>query len=262
MKNILLLVDPQNDFCEPSGALFVPGAVEDCARLSSFLQKNKAHFSDILVTLDLHPNFHIAHPVFWIDKNGKNPEPYTTITYKHFEEGLYRPAVSSLELQVEKYLLTLENKARYNLTVWPPHCLMATWGACVQKDIYEAISLWEKHHLGKNAEYINKAPNPYTEHYSAVQAEVPIPSDPSTQTNFTFIDYLKKADQVYVAGEALSHCVANTLRDLCVYIPAKKVIVLTDCTSPVKGFEDVGLAFVDEYSAKGMLFKASTEIRF
>ena len=168
MKNILLLIDPQNDFCEPEGALYVPGAVEDCDRLSAFIKNNCASFSDILITLDLHPNFHIAHPVFWHDKDGNNPEPYTTITYKYFSEGLFKPSVPALAHQVEKYLLTLENKGRYNLTIWPPHCLMATWGACVQKDVYEAVSLWEKHHLGKNAEYINKAPNPNTDRKSVV----------------------------------------------------------------------------------------------
>lgn len=262
MKNTLLLIDPQNDFCEPQGALFVPGSVEDCGRLSSFIKNNVAHFSEILVTLDLHPNFHIAHPVFWLDKEGNHVEPYTTITYKDFEEGLYKPSVQALYHQVEKYLLTLENKGRYNLTIWPPHCRMATWGSCVQKDLYEAIEAWEKFHLGMNAAFINKAPNPYTEHYSAVQAEVPIPSDSSTRTNFAFIDAMKRAEHIYVAGEALSHCVANTLKDLCVYIPAKKITVITDCTSPVQGFEEVGAGFIEEYGAKGMLFKTSFEIQF
>ncbi len=34
MPHALLVIDPQNDFCDPSGALFVPGAPTDVARLA------------------------------------------------------------------------------------------------------------------------------------------------------------------------------------------------------------------------------------
>ncbi len=62
----LLIIDPQNDFCSPEGALFVPGAVEDCERLVSFIGREKSSIDSIHVTLDSHPNYHIAHPIFWV----------------------------------------------------------------------------------------------------------------------------------------------------------------------------------------------------
>lgn len=35
-----------------------------------------------------------------------------------------------------------------------------------------------------------------TEMYSAIEAEVPVPSDPFTQTNFEFVADLKRAEKV------------------------------------------------------------------
>ena len=67
-------------------------------------------------------------------------------------------------------------------------------------------------------------------------------------------DKLKEYEHIIIAGEALSHCVANTIRDLSVYIPAYRMIVLTDCTSNVAGFEHVGNDFINEFRAKGVQF--------
>jgi nicotinamidase-related amidase len=53
--------------------------------------------------------------------------------------------------------------------------------------------------------------------YSAIEAEVPIPSDPHTQTNFEFVGDLKRAEKLIIGGQALSHCVNYTTRDLLRY---------------------------------------------
>ncbi|MCR4713282.1 MAG: isochorismatase family protein [Treponemataceae bacterium] len=258
MSYSLLIIDPQNDFCSPDGTLYVPGAEDDCSHLASFIDVNSEKIETIHITLDCHPNYHIAHPYFWVDNStGKNPVPFTIITYKDFLEKKFSPVDTSLRRQVENYLLSLENRGKYNLTVWPPHCLTATWGFCVEDNILNAVHKWELKHVGKNIDFIKKAANPLTEHYSAIQAEVPDPSDPSTRTNFVLIDKLKEADKIIVAGEALSHCVANTLRDLTVYIPAYKITVLVDCTSCVSGFEDEGKHFMEEFQSKGMQFEKS-----
>ena len=74
------------------------------------------------------------------------------------------------------------------------------------------------------------------------------------------IDKLKEYEHVIIAGEALSHCVANTIRDLAVYIPAHRMIVLIDCTSNVIGFEEVGNDFVNEFRAKGVQFVDSNSL--
>lgn len=43
----LLVIDPQNDFCDPNGSLFVPGADEDMKRLGGFIERVKDKLNDI-----------------------------------------------------------------------------------------------------------------------------------------------------------------------------------------------------------------------
>lgn len=65
--------------------------------------------------------------------------------------------------------------------------------------------------------HLRQGMNNYTEMYSAIEAEVPVPSDPQTHTNRDIVAALKKAPKVLVCGQALSHCVNYTTRDLVQY---------------------------------------------
>lgn len=262
MNVSLLIIDEQNDFAHPDGSLYVPGAQEDCNRLANFITNYSDKIDSIHMTLDCHPCYHIAHPYFWLDENGKNPAPYTIISYQDVINKKYKPSDPAKQKIAEEYLLNLENRGRYSLTVWPPHCLNATWGFCVVDTVMRSVREWELSHISHNVNFIRKASNPLTEHYSAIQAEVPDANDPATRTNFALIDTLKECDQIIVAGEALSHCVANTLRDLAVYIPVYRITVLTDCTSNVTGYEQVGTSFINEFRAKGMQFETTETFRF
>ena len=91
---------------------------------------------------------------------------------------------------------------------------------------------------------------------------MPDPSDPGTLLNSRLIRTLSDADVVIVAGEALSHCVANTVRDIASNFGADniaKLVLLTDCSSSVGGFEQLGRDFVAEMSARGMQTARSTD---
>lgn len=259
MGRDLLIVDPQNDFCSPGGAMYIKNAEQDCRHLADFILANLDGIDSIHITLDMHPLYHIAHPIFWRTSDGREPEPHTLITHADLVSGKFRPADESLSQRVEEYLINLETHGRYVLTIWPPHCLLATPGACVEERLLAAVRRWERHRPGRIINFVTKASNPMTEHYSAIQAEVPDPADPSTRTNFALIDRLKNRD-ILVAGQALSHCVAHTIKDLCVYIPASRITLLTDCTSSVEGFEDTSSHFLAEYRNKGMGTAVSTEV--
>jgi nicotinamidase-related amidase len=61
--------------------------------------------------------------------------------------------------------------------------------------------------------------------------------------NTTLIASLQQADKVVICGEAVSHCVNYTVRDLVAAWPEARrrdLILLTDCASPVPGFEAAG----------------------
>ena len=61
MKKILLIVDPQNDFCK-GGSLAVDGAYEALELLSKYLENEevKECFDKIIVTQDYHPTTHCS----------------------------------------------------------------------------------------------------------------------------------------------------------------------------------------------------------
>ena len=81
-ENILLIIDPQNDFSEakgsirPAGSLQVTGSNMDYQRIISFIQQNINTLSEIHVSLDTHTKEHIGHPSFWT-RVGKNGVPLT-----------------------------------------------------------------------------------------------------------------------------------------------------------------------------------------
>ena len=256
MKNVhLLVIDPQVDFCDPTGALYVKGAEKDIGRLASFVKKGKEKITDIHVTLDSHHLIDIAHPLFWCDQNGQMPKPFTIITAQDVKDGKFRTKMPSHQKRATEYVDKLAVNSRYPLCIWPAHCLIGSAGYAVMEPLFSALMEWEGQQFHP-VDFVTKGSNPWTEHYSAVQADVPDPKDPSTQINSRLIDTLMDADTVLVAGEAGSHCLANTVRDIANNFKnedyVKKIILLEDGTSPVTGFENFQDDFVKEMTARGM----------
>lgn len=258
----LLAIDPQVDFCDPKkGALYVPGAEHDMARLSNMVRRLKDKLDDVHVTLDSHHFIHIAHPIFWRDSHGKQPAPFTRITRTEVEDGVWTPAVPGLYRRALDYVLKLEQNGRYELTIWPPHCLIGSPGHNVFPELFTALTEWEARFAF--VDYVTKGSNILTEHYSAVQADVPDAGDPSTQINTRLIQTLENADLVLIAGEARTHCLANTVRDIAnnfgddSYI--SKLVLLTDASSDIPGFETHAQNFMKEMTSRGMQLTTTTE---
>jgi nicotinamidase/pyrazinamidase len=263
MKKVdLFIIDPQVDFCESKGNLYVKGAEDDMSRLSKIVARLKDKWNDIHVTLDSHHYFDVAHPIYWKDSKGDNPKPFTIITAKEVVDGIWSPTVPSLYKRSIDYVKTLEKNNRYPLCIWPYHCLIGSDGSKVFPELFDAFIEWEKI-PGNMVEYVTKGSNPYTEHYSGLQADVPDPSDTTTQLNKRLIDTLEAVDIIVVAGEASSHCVANTINDLISNFTnfdcAKKIVLLEDAMSPVTGFEKLTEDFFNNMKSKGVTFAKTTD---
>jgi nicotinamidase-related amidase len=96
-----------------------------------------------------------------------------------------------------------------------------------------------------------------------MQAEVPDEDDPATQLNMELITSLDRADQIVIAGEASSHCVKATTEHIVQNLPSGqsgKVVLLTDCMSPVGGFEAQHKAFLEDMARRGVVLSTSAEI--
>lgn len=263
MKIHLVCIDPQNDFCNPNGSLFVQGADKDMSRLALMVKRLARKLDDIHITMDSHRKVDISHPMWWKDSSGKHPNPFTVITADDLEQGRWTTTQPSAYTRSLKYLRALAAGKRYPHVIWPEHCLIGDEGHNVNRELAEAVHEWEQARYAM-ADFVTKGSNPWTEHFSAVQAEVPDPSDPSTQVNTGFIHTLEQADMILLAGEALSHCVANTMRDIAKNFSdprfVEKVTILTDASANVTGFEQYGADFLRDLTAMGMKTATTTSV--
>lgn len=268
MKIHLLIIDPQNDFVDIKGAaLPVPGANEDMKRLAVLVDRIGKKLEDIHVTMDSHRLVDIAHPTWWKDQDGNTPPPFTIISADDIRNGMWTPRNPGFRQRTLDYAGRLESNGKYQLCVWPPHCLIGTWGHNVHTDLNDALQRWSADEFAM-VDYVTKGSNPYTEHYGAMMAEVPDPSDPSTALNTDFLAMLSEADVVVVAGEALSHCVKETVTQIADNIGdehIKKFHILTDCTSSVPAvpngpdFPAIAQSWLLEMEKRGMTLTTSVE---
>jgi nicotinamidase/pyrazinamidase len=176
--------------------------------------------------------------------------------------GDYLPRDPSALPRALAYLDALEQRGRYTLMVWPVHCEIGSWGHNVHAAVKAAYNRWEEERLAV-VRKVGKGSNPWTEHYSAVQAEVPDEGDPDTQLNTQLIASLDQADLIVIAGEASSHCVKATTEHIVAHLPsgrADKVVLVTDCMSPVTGFEVQHGAFLEDMARRGVALQPAAQV--
>jgi len=259
----LFVIDPQNDFMDMEGAaLPVPGANADMSRLTAFVQSMASSIDELIVTLDSHASVGVERTTFWMLADGSAVPPFTQIRAADVVGNTYVPRNVSLRPQVIAYLRALESGGARTLIVWPVHCVLGTRGHNIQGQLAQAIAAWE-YATGCICEKVLKGLNPMTEQYSAFRAEVPLADDPRTQINTALMARLEKGSEwLVVAGEALSHCVAASGEDMFSRLSRDRIaktVFLSDCMSPVAGFEAAGQRFLDEARDRGALVMSSPE---
>ncbi|WP_027014090.1 cysteine hydrolase family protein [Comamonas composti] len=265
----LLAIDPQNDFCDlpqsfwpapdQGPALPVAGAHEDMQRLAAWIARQGSRLDAISITLDSHQAYDIAHPAFWRQADGSAVPPFTQISAAQVRAGHYVPR-DARELQPGlAYLDALQAQGRYQLMVWPLHCEVGSWGHCVHADVLAACRRWQEQDL-RTVHHVFKGMNPRTEHYSAICAEVPDPEDSSTDINQELLARLRASETLVIAGEASSHCVLATTEHILQHWDGDKarLVLLTDCMSPVAGFEDDHARFLQRMRELGVRCETST----
>ncbi len=257
-KNALLIIDAQYDFCHPNGALYVPGAEKDMKKLNGFIGNNSQFIDHICVTLDSHPVNDISHPSFWMDKDGKFPPPFTQITSAEINAGIWTPRFSPQESI--KYVAALEAQGQFPHFIWPEHCLIGSKGAALHDDLMSALIDWTR--AGKWYQAVAKGTYPLTEHFGIFMAQIPVADRPETQLNQNLIHTLENYQQVFLAGEAKSHCVATSLKQVMDYAPglAPKLVVVEDIMSDVPGLGHLGIPIYEAARKQGIRFAKAADI--
>jgi len=256
-NNLLMIVDMQNDFCMPNGSLYIPGAEKDVERTASFIRKNISYIDHIILTQDNHQVIDISHPYFWEDKNGNHPEPYTQISTEDIENEIWIPRFEVSK--AKDYIRNLGKEREFPHIVWPEHCIQGSRGAAFTDVIMSQVIEWARQ--GKHYELVVKGTNPLTEHFGVLRANIPVDTSAETQLNTTLLGTLRKYNSIFIAGEAKSHCVANTVKQLLEYSDISgKITLLQDCMSNVPGMDHIADAIYSEAENAGIVFKRSTDI--
>ena len=255
-RTALLLVDVQNTFCLPEFELYVAGrsgrgALEDATRIAAFLYRKLDRVTQVIVTLDTHTAAQIFHPLFWVDAAGEHPAPHTVIALADIESGLWRvnPRIAGavsphagfdLAGWALHYARRLAEGGKFPLVVWPYHSMVGGIGHALVSAVEEAVFF---HAIARQSptRVEIKGRNALTENYSVLRPEVAedAAGAPVEAANLSLVDHLLSFDEVIVAGEAKSHCVAWTVEDLLAEARAReaglarKIVLLDDCASPV-----------------------------
>ena len=208
MRKLLLIVDPQNDFVNSKGSLYVPGAEKGIEAIIRYIKEHGEEITDIAITQDTHHKYHIAHPGFWYPQ----PKPFTQITPEDYRDGVYMAIMypSTAEKPYDPFILQYLESLPGPLTIWPEHCLEGSWGWCFPDPLVEAIQNWEMNtRPHKSAEIYRKGMMPNFEAFSLFTSTPQLNWRP-----YADIDIFTGYPEIVICGFAGDICVANTVADM------------------------------------------------
>lgn len=257
-KTALLLIDTQVDFIHEDGALSVPGAVDDTRRIIEWIFDNTGHITKIFASLDSHRPNQIFSPPWWVDESGNHPDPFTIISHNDVKSGIWNARYQT-EWSLE-YTERLEENAKKQLMIWPYHTLIGTPGHNITPALYEAI-VYHGAARQTQAEFVTKGTIPKIEHYSIFEPEVKPLEMGDSALNKSLLDELAGYDRIYVAGQAKSHCVLESVASMMRYFESRpdvieKIHLLTDAMSSVANpdidFDEIANTAFAQFAEQGL----------
>jgi nicotinamidase-related amidase len=282
LKIAVIPVDVQLTFCHSEFELFVggrsgKGALDDTDRLVQWGYRNLKRITEWFPTMDTHLPWQIFHPAIIVDENGKHRDPTypQPITLDDLNKGKWRicprgvnaiqpgASLGAVEEYFRYYLTQLESHSQLNYTNWNFHAGLGSISHALVPALADMLYV---HSIARG---VNNPPeikggNTLTENYSVFQPELlAVNGRPIAQKNTKFLSKLRNYDAVVIAGQAKSHCVAWTIKNLLDELKAdapelvKKVYLLTDATSAVVipgviDFTDYADQKFAEFGAAGM----------
>ena len=227
--------------------------------MAGLIRQHTGRIDHIVVTLDTHHLLDIAHPLFWKNAQGAHPEPFTRIAADDVDAGRWVPQY--FPDKTRQYVRDLEAQGQFEHLIWPEHCLIGSRGAALHDTLLDALKHWSRE---RERDYVavQKGLYPLTEHFGIFRAQIPDPAVPETQLNTALIADLDRFDTIYLMGEAKSHCVANSLKQLLDFAPSlvPKVVVVSDCTSDVTGLGYLADPIYEEARVRNVRFVESGAI--
>lgn len=250
----LLLVDIQNDFVDPRGSMFAPGADVETAAAVTWLNRHRKRVAAVSLTGDRHLPGHFGEADSWARPEGQLPAPWSEIAATDVLAGTWRPCDPARREDAVRYARGLLARGQAGFGVYPVHCRGESWGQAFPDALEAAVAAWEAVSVTCRRVFL-KGTNVATEQLSAVAAAVPDPQDPSTGVNAGFLDALEEGGHTLVAaGQKLSHCLGLTLLDAINARPdlGARVVLLADACGPAPGHEAAARAMVACFQVAGV----------
>jgi nicotinamidase/pyrazinamidase len=240
----VILVDYQFDFVDPHGTLAVRGAQDDVDRFLTWFYTNADKITSIYASMDTHLPNQIFFSTWWEDQHGTMPDPARLplrITEEDVESGRWRPRDQEQVAWSKYYVHQLKVRAKKELVIWPYHTMLGTMGHMLVPPISEALA-WHSTARQTRPTFIEKGRTARTEYYSIFGAEVPDNRARESYLNTPLLEAIESHDQIYIAGEAQSHCVLETAKTIVKRSEAntrlmQRIFFLHDCSSSIQGFE-------------------------
>ncbi len=191
-------------------------------------------------------------------ERGQHPQPFTLILEEHTwdpeanPDGLWRPVRKHHDTR--NYLGELEADGQMAHVLWEKHNTRLTHGAGVDQVAYENMLL---HAYTRDMEpliFYKGLTDP--EFFGIYKPQVVIQGDPYAQVNLAGLQLYQEFDLIIIDGEALSHCVLNTVKQLVEFAEERdpdqltKLVVITDGSSVIPGFEDATQTELQAMAAK------------
>eukprot|EP01050_Picozoa_sp_SAG11_P024684 SAG11_NODE_5332_length_1593_cov_2.484605_3_plen_139_part_01 len=111
-------------------------------RIQKLLREHSKDISSLHVTLDSHQRMHIAHGLFWTDAAGNSPAPFTLISAADVTGGKWKAVNASDQEAALRYVKALELNGKFQLCIWPEHCIIGSDGHNVVAPVKEGIDAW------------------------------------------------------------------------------------------------------------------------
>ncbi len=261
----LVLVDMQIDFIHSDGALSVPGAIDDCRRIVEWIYRHVGRISKIFLSLDSHFPLQIFFSSWWRGPAGHHPPPNTSMSAADVKAGKWQPLYKAEWSR--SYVATLEKDHKKQLMIWPFHTLVGTLGHNLSPSLYEAVCYHAAARQSQPAK-LTKGSIPQTEHYSILEPEVKVDDHPAGGLNRELLNELSGYDLIYLAGQAKSHCVLETVNSIMRAYASRpewiaRLRILEDGMSSVQvpglDFDALADAAYQRHRENGLTFTDSTE---
>ena len=193
----LLIIDPQNDFVDPRGSLYVKDSEKAVANIVKLLSERGNEIDCVCVSKDSHHRLNIGFKEFWENA----PEEFQKITARDLMSGKYVPKYFKDSEHIQMMVKHLDDTGQ-DITIWPTHCIEDTWGCDIADELRVALSKWE---MCSQSTYktITKGRHPFYEAYSIMDAD-----------NFYSFEQKLLVDELIVCGFCTDVCVRYSLIDL------------------------------------------------